>query len=81
MFVGGAGSKGRLEGCEIAGNARCGVYVQEGGDPTLVGCSIHDHAAGRAAGIFVHRTARGKAAVGVGNVFLRNEGGDVVRQQ
>ena len=80
MLVSGAGSKGRLEGCEIAGNANCGVYVQNGGDPTLVGCNIHDHAAGEAAGVFVTSTARGKAALGAGNVFSRNVAGDVVRE-
>jgi len=80
VVVSGAGSKGRLEGCEIAGNADCGVFVQNEGDPTLVGCTIRDHAAGEAAGIFVRASARGKAAVGAGNVFARNVGGDVVRE-
>ena len=80
MLVSGAGTKGRLEGCEIAGTANCGVVVEDEGDPTLVGCTIRDHAAGEAAGILVRPDARGKAAVGAGNVFTRNEGGDVVRQ-
>ena len=81
MIVSDAGTKGRLEGCEIAGNANCGVLVQDGGDPTLVGCTIRDHAAGGAAGVYVSSSARGKAALGAGNVFACNESGDVVREK
>ena len=72
------GAKGRFERCEIAGNASHGVGVKNGGDPTLVGCTIRDHADG--AGLRVSADARGKAKVGARNDFLRNAGGDVVRK-
>ena len=80
MLVTGFNSKGRLEGCTLAANADCGVFVQKEGDPYLVGCTIRDHAAGRAAGIYVDGCARGGAAVGARNNFLRNAKGDVVRK-
>ena len=80
MRVFGGGATGRLEGCVIAGNADCGVKVEKGGDPTLVGCTLRDHAAGGAGGLYVAADARGKASVGARNVFLRNAGGDVVRK-
>ena len=55
-----------------------GVKVSDMANPMLVGCTIRDHAGG--AGLFVARTARGLASVGVRNVFLRNAKGDVVRE-
>ena len=51
-----------------------------GGDPTLSGCTLRDHARGEAAGVFVRSNAAGKATVGADCVFARNAGGDVVRQ-
>ena len=80
MLVTGEGSKGRLDGCVIAGNADCGVKVSHGGDPTLIACTLRDHAGGEAAGVYVAADARGKALVGARNAFLRNAGGDVVRK-
>ena len=38
MFIFGAATKGRLEGCHIARNRLAGVHIQEGADPTLSGC-------------------------------------------
>ena len=77
----GAGSKAWLDSCEIAGNADTGLWVEKEGDAILVACTFRDHAAGRAAGVFVTACARGKVAVGVRNVFERNEGGAVVRRR
>ena len=86
VYVLGSGAKGRLEGCEIWGNEGGGVFVTLGGDPTLVGNTIRDHARWRllphsGSGLFVDFDARGCAALGVGNVFARNEAGDVVRER
>ena len=72
--------KGRLEHCELWGNADCGVWVQQEGDPSLAACTIRDHAAGRACGVYVLTCASGKATIGADCVFTRNEKGDVVRQ-
>ena len=67
-------------------NASCGVMVQSGGDPTLIGCLIRDHAytGGKRAicsgcGVFVPPSAAGKAVIDGSCVFARNEGGNVVR--
>ena len=79
VVVAHAGTRGRLEGCVIAGNGNGGVSVQELAHPTVIGCQIHDHATGNAAGVVVHATARGMAALGAGNVMFRNLMGDVVR--
>ena len=38
MHITGAGTRGRLEGCDIARSKAAGVYVNEGADPTLTGC-------------------------------------------
>ena len=73
------GARPRLEGCELWGNADGGVYVKARGDPTLSACTLRDHAAGVAAGVFVAFDARGKATVGADCVFARNAAGDVVR--
>ena len=70
-------AQGRLERCELWGNARVGIYVESGGDPTIAASTLRDHAAG--CGVFVHRSARGKATVGADCVFARNAAGDVVR--
>ena len=69
--------RGRLERCELWGNADGGVRVQALGDLYLAACTIRDHAAGRATGVYV-RTG-GAATVGADCVFARNAGGDVVR--
>ena len=60
----------------------------EGGDPTLAGCTIRDHALrdhadyfeGSGNGIFVSNSAAGMASVGDDCVFARNAEGDVVRE-
>ena len=77
----GAASKARLERCEVAGNATSGVILEKSGDASLIRNTIRDHAAGKGAGLYVFENARGKGAVGADNVFLRNAGGDVVRQR
>ena len=80
MFVTSHG-RGRLERCELWGNADGGVYVQMDGDLILATCTLRDHVAGRAAGVYVSSTAAGRVTVGADCVFARNDGGDVVRQE
>ena len=76
----------RLEGSEIWGN-RCGVCVRDGAETVLVGNAIRDHARGNeddqfsGAGLFVASDAAGCATVSPDNVFARNAGGDVVREE
>ena len=74
-------ARGRLERCELWGNANGGVYVWGGGDPTLAACILRDHAAGQYAwsgcGVYVED---GKVTVGADCVFARNVRGDVVRE-
>ena len=83
LAITGAGTKGRLEDCEVWGNSICGLYVMEEGDPTLARCTVRDHA-GRGdeecigCGVFVAESSRGMAAVGADCIFTRNAGGDVV---
>ena len=80
------GSKtlGRLEDCEVWNNARGGIHVSRG-NPTIIGCTIRDHVGAAACGLFlaaeVYGYGVGNATVGAGNVFARNAGGDVVRQE
>ena len=76
VAVFGKAAKGRLDRCELWGNADSGVSVLEEGDPTLSLCRIRDNAM---AGVFVHSTAAGKAVVGADCFFARNAWGDVVR--
>ena len=71
--------RGRMERCELWGNADGGVWVGGGSDPSLAMCTLRDHAAGVACGVYVHSTAAGKATVGADCVFARNAGGDVAR--
>ena len=71
------GARGRLERCELWGNADGGVYVWEGGNPTLAACTLRDHSTGIATGVYV--VAGSNAAVGADCIFARNVGGDVVR--
>ena len=74
---------GRLEGCEIWGNANGGVEVSFDGDPTLAGCSVRDHVKGlygRGCGVYVNSDARGKATIGSDCIFVRNADGDVEGQ-
>ena len=74
-------AQGRLERCELWGNAEGGVYLEWGGDPTLAACTLRDHAAGiYAAGVYVDESAAGKATIGADCVFSRNARGDVVRE-
>ena len=78
VLVSDPGTKGRLEDCELWGNADCAVWVQQEGDPTLLHCAVHDEV--DAAGVYVDATAAGKATVGEDCVFARNAGGDIVRK-
>ena len=76
------GTKGLLEGCELWGNANGGVRIQAGGAPTLRGCVLRDHAAGKAAGVLLLQCcAFCDATVGADCVFARNTGGDVVHHK
>ena len=72
-------ARGRLERCELWGNANVGLYAEHRGDPTLDACTLRDHAAGLAAGVYVAATAAGKVTVGADCVFACNAKGDVVR--
>ena len=58
--------------------------MKGGGDPTLVACTLRDHAAGdkkwSGCGVYVDTLSNGKATVGADCVFERNAGGDVVRR-
>ena len=76
VYVWGAGA--RLERCALFRNADGGVVVDENGRPIFAGCTIRDHAAGRAVGVYVE--AGGDATVGADCVFARNAGGDVLRE-
>ena len=75
-------ARGYLERCELWGNANGGVYVTSGGDPTLAACTLRDHTAGLAAGVYVafESDRPCKATVGADCVFARNAKGDVVRR-
>ena len=73
-------SRPRLIGNEIFGNGRGGVSVSHLGDPHLSGNTIRDHAGEDGTGVLVGGLAHGRATVLPDNVFLRNEGGDVVRE-
>ena len=81
MFSG-PGTRGRLEGCELWGNADGGVVVQEEAHPTLASCIFRDHADGlwRNSGSGVYVFHGSNATVGADCVFERNAGGDVVRE-
>ena len=70
----------RLVGNEIWGNRVAGIAVDRGGDPFLSGNTIRDHAGVFGRGVFVQNTSHGLATILPDNVFLRNEGGDVVRE-
>ena len=74
------GAKGRLERCELWGNADGGVVVVNTGGPTLTSCTIRDHVAGRAVGVWVDATARGGATGLLDCIFARNARGDVLRK-
>ena len=72
-------SRPRLIGNELYGNSRAGLLVFENSDPFLSGNTIRDHV-GAGVGVYVHHTSQGLATILPDNVFLRNEGGDVVRE-
>ena len=76
------GARPRLIGTEIWGNGVAGVTADHGGDPFLSGNIIRDHtgAHDRGRGVIVRHTSLGLATILPDNVFLRNEGGDVVRE-
>ena len=73
------GARPRLVGCELWGNTDGGIYVHEGGDPILTNNVIRDHAGTLGMGVLVASDAVGLCTVGSDNVFLRNLGGNVVR--
>ena len=79
----GAGTVGRLEGCDLWGNGRCGLWVGEGATAALAACAVRDHAGGggekgSGCGVYVDATAPGKATISADCVFARNAGNDVV---
>ena len=71
-------SRPRLISNEIWGSGRTGVNINDGGDPFLSRNIIRDHAG---QGVLVEHTSNGLANILPDNVFLRNVGGDVVREQ
>ena len=73
-----ANARGRLERCELWGNAGGGVVVKRRLTPHLSACTIRDHSAGRACGVYVRVDAG--ATVAADCVFARNAGGDVVHE-
>ena len=46
----GAGTRGRLDGCDISGKQSAGVEVGNGAAPLITDCCIHH---GRSGGVFV----------------------------
>ena len=58
--------------------------MREGGDPTLTGCILRDHAyeedgeRGCGCGVYVASSAYGTVTVGADCVFARNDEGDIV---
>ena len=85
MCVAGAGTKGRLESCEIFSNRYGGVDVRDQGDPFIVSSLFRDHSGGvfppSGEGVRVSRSAHGKATIGADCVFERNAAGGVVREE
>ena len=79
ISVSGSGTRGRLEGCELFCNADGGIYVHEGGDPILSANIIRDHEGTLGMGVLVAADAAGLCTVLPDNVFLRNRGGNIVR--
>ena len=73
------GARPRLEGCELFCNADGGIYVHEGGDPILSANIIRDHEGTLGMGVLVAADAAGLCTVLPDNVFLRNRGGNIVR--
>ena len=80
--MGNPATKGRVERCSIWGNHLGGVWAQQQGDPTVVGCVIRDHTWGDwAFGIHVDFSSHRLATIGVDCVFARNVSGDLVREE
>ena len=73
------GARPFLVGNEIWGNGEGGIFVRRGADPFLSVNIIRDHAGRGGIGVLVAADAPGNAMVLPDNAFLRNEGGDVVR--
>ena len=69
----GSSTLGRLEGCQIWGNAKNGVAV-ESGDPTIAGCLIRDNGE---YGVMVDVGA-GKVTCEADCIFARNAEGSIV---
>ena len=70
----------RLIGNETFGNGRGGIEVYDRGDPHLSTNIIRDHGGAGGVGVLVRSTDHGRATILPDNVFLRNAGGDVVRE-
>ena len=70
-----------MERCELWRNAKRGVTVFGGGNPhlTLAACTLRDHAAGNACGVYLW--TRSSATVEADCVFARNAGGNVVLRE
>ncbi len=49
--------KGRIEHCDIFGNAYPGIQIKEGGDPQITDCQIHD---GKSSGVVVSHQGKGQ---------------------
>ena len=65
VFVYGAGAHGQFLRCRIYNNLRSGVFVSEGGDPTLLACSIYNHPrlGNDGVGVYVTSSSFGLATV------------------
>ena len=74
------GATARLERCQLSGNADGGVVIGAKGAPVVEACAFYDHATGKACGVLVEASSRGRAAVGADCVFARNAKGGVVRK-
>ena len=81
VLFAGAGTKGRLERCEIFGHTTAGddegIFIQTGASPTSISsCTIRDNGVG----VFVHASSKGAVpGAETGNTFARNQMGSVTR--
>ena len=64
---------GILLGNTIRGNNLAGVWVRNGGDPTLVDNTIRDHIRTQGFGVVIETSALGNVVWGDGNVFSGNK--------
>ena len=73
------GARPFLIGNEVWSNGEGGIFVHRGADPTLSVNIIRDHAGPHGIGVLVAADAFGNATVLPDNAFLRNGGGNIVR--